>query len=292
MVFAYSEYDGICQFLSQLNQKEYRHWNVTYSRPAQSLFIQKNSNELLMGALEFHRCIKWLKFQLTLSQLCSGRQEVRKQLQCGLSSMMGEAPISQRASNSCITWVDCCWCSVATLRLTLCNPMDCSAPGFPVLHYLVEFAQSHVHRVGDAIQPSHPLSSPSPPAFNLSQHQGFFSNESVLHIRWPKYWSFSLSISPSNEYSGLMSFRIDWFDPPEWIEGENYHLCSHTFILNRALILLYRTPTMTLFKSNHPFYIEIPSHGGLGPQQYEFEETHSVHNMYISRNIVNIYIYI
>ena len=118
------------------------------------------------------------------------------------------------------------------------------------------------------------------------------SSKLTLHIRWPKYWSFSLSISPSNEYSGLMSFRIDWFDPPEWIEGENYHLCSHTFILNRALILLYRTPTMTLFKSNHPFYIEIPSHGGLGPQQYEFEETHSVHNMYISRNIVNIYIYI
>ena len=160
--------------ISAKPEKEYRHWNVTYSRPAQSLFIQKNSNELLMGSLEFHRCIKWLKFQLTLSQLCSGRQEVRKQLQCGLSSMMGEAPISQRASNSCITWVDCCWYSVATLRLTLCNPMDCSTPGFPVLHYLVEFAQSHVHRVGDAIQPSHPLSSPFPPAFNLSQHQGFF----------------------------------------------------------------------------------------------------------------------
>ena len=61
------------------------------------------------------------------------------------------------------------------------------------------------------MQPSHPLSSPSPPTFNLSQHQGLF-NESVLHIRWPKYWSFSFSISPPQEYSGLIFFRIDWFD--------------------------------------------------------------------------------
>ena len=88
----------------------------------------------------------------------------------------------------------------------------------------------------------HPIISSS--VVPLSSHlqsfpaSGFFSNESVLRIRWPKYWSFCLSISPSNEYSGLMSFRIDWFDPPERIEGGNYHLCSHTFILNRALIPL------------------------------------------------------
>ena len=81
----------------------------------------------------------------------------------------------------------------------------------PVHHQLLEPTQTHVHQIGDAIQPSHPLSSPSPPAFILSQHQ-VFSNESVLHIRWPKYWSFSCSISPSNEYSGLISFRIDWLD--------------------------------------------------------------------------------
>ena len=93
---------------------------------------------------------------------------------------------------------------------TLCNPMDRSTPGFPVHHQLPEPTQTHVHHVGDAIQPSHPLSSPSP-AFNLSQHQGF-SNESVLRIRWPKYWSFSFSISHSNEYSGLISFRMDWLD--------------------------------------------------------------------------------
>ena len=89
--------------------------------------------------------------------------------------------------------------------------MNCSTPGLPVHHQLPEFTQTHVHQVGDAIQPSHPLSSPFPPTFNLAQHQGL-SNESVLHITWPKYWSFSFSISPSNEYSGLISFKMDWFD--------------------------------------------------------------------------------
>ena len=89
--------------------------------------------------------------------------------------------------------------------------MDCSTPGFPVHHQLLQLAQTQVHWVSDAIQLSHPLSSPSPPALNLCQRRVFFS-ESVLHIRWPKYWSFSFSITPSNEYLGLISFRIDWFD--------------------------------------------------------------------------------
>ena len=89
--------------------------------------------------------------------------------------------------------------------------MDCSTPGFPVLHYFLEFAQTHVHWVNDAIQPSHPLSPPPPPALNLSQHQGLFQWVSFLH-QLAKYWSFSFSISPSSEYSGLTSFRIDWFD--------------------------------------------------------------------------------
>ena len=85
--------------------------------------------------------------------------------------------------------------------------MDCSTPGFPVLHYLPELAQIHVAQIGDAIQPSRPLLCPSPPTFNLSQHQGLF--KWVLCNRWPKYWSLSFSISASNEYSGLISFRID-----------------------------------------------------------------------------------
>ena len=82
-------------------------------------------------------------------------------------------------------------------------------PGFPLQLQLLDLAQTHVHQSGDAIQPSHLLSPTSPPTFNLSQCQ-VFSNESVLHIRWPKYWSFS--ISPSNEYSELISFRMDWSD--------------------------------------------------------------------------------
>ena len=87
--------------------------------------------------------------------------------------------------------------------------MDCSTLGLPVHHQLPEFTQTHVHWISDAIQPSHSLLSPSPPALNLSQHQGLF-NESVLRIRWPKYWSFSFSISPSSEHPGLISFRMDW----------------------------------------------------------------------------------
>ena len=103
--------------------------------------------------------------------------------------------------------------SVPQLCPTLCNLMDCSTPGLPVHHQLPDFTQTHSHWVSDAIQLSHPLSSPSPPTFNLSQHQ-VFSNESVLHLNfiWPKHWTFSFSISPSNEYSGLISFRMDWLD--------------------------------------------------------------------------------
>ena len=89
--------------------------------------------------------------------------------------------------------------------------MNSSTPGLPVQHHLPEFTQTHVHRVSDAIQPSHPLSSPSPPAPNPSQHR-VFSNESTLPMRWPKYWSFCFCIIPSKEIPGLISFRMDWLD--------------------------------------------------------------------------------
>ena len=109
------------------------------------------------------------------------------------------------------THKDLSFSSVAQSCWNLCDPMDCSTPGFPVHHQLLEPTQTHVHRIGDAIQPSHPLSSPSPPAFNLSQHQGLFQwVGSLYHI--VKISEFCFSISPSNEYSGLISFRIDWFD--------------------------------------------------------------------------------
>ena len=101
--------------------------------------------------------------------------------------------------------------SVTQLSPTLWDHTDCSTSAFPVHHHLLELAQIHVHRVSDAIYPSRPQSSPSHPAFNLSQHL-VFSNKLILHIRWPKYWSFSFGISPSSGYSGLIFFRIDWFD--------------------------------------------------------------------------------
>ena len=101
--------------------------------------------------------------------------------------------------------------SVAHLCLTLCDPMNCSTPGLPVHHQLPEFTQTHVHRVGDAIQTSHPLLSPSPPV-PIPPSIRVFSNESTLRMRWPKNRSFSLSTSPSNEHPGLISFRMDCLD--------------------------------------------------------------------------------
>ena len=101
--------------------------------------------------------------------------------------------------------------TLAQSCLTLCNPMNHNTPGLPVHHHLPEFTQTHVHRVSDAIQPSHPRSSPSAPAHNPSKHR-VFSNESTLLMRWPKYWSFSISIISSKEIPGLISFRMDWLD--------------------------------------------------------------------------------
>ena len=94
---------------------------------------------------------------------------------------------------------------------TLCNPMDCSTPGLPVYHQLLELTQTHVHRVSDAIQPSHPLSSPSPPGLNLSQHQGLFQWVSSPH-QVARVLEFQLQHQSIRWYSGLISFRRDWLD--------------------------------------------------------------------------------
>ena len=149
-------------------------------------------------------------------------------------------------------FVSCC--SLAQSCPTPCGPMDCSTPGFLTLHHLLEFAQNYVHWVDDAIQPSHPLFLlPS----ILPSIRVFF-NVPALHIRWPKYWSFSFSISPSNEYSGLISFRMDWFDLLA-VQGTFSEESSPTpqfeSINSSALNLLYG-PTLTSIHGhwkNHSF---------------------------------------
>ena len=118
------------------------------------------------------------------------------------------------------------------LSATLYNPMNRSTPGLPVYHQLLEFTQTHVHRVGDAIQPSHPLLSPSPPAPNPSQHQSLF-----------QWVSFSFSISPSNENPGLISFRMDWLDRLA-VQGTLKSLLQHHSS---------KTSVLRLF-SYHPIY--------------------------------------
>ena len=124
--------------------------------------------------------------------------------------------------------------SVALSCLTPCDPMNHKTSGLLVHHQFSEFTQTHVHQAGDAIQPSHPLLSPFPPALNLSQHQGLF-NESPLCIRWPKYWSFSFNISPSNEHPGLILFRMDSLDLHA-VQGTLKSLLQHHS--SKTLILL------------------------------------------------------
>ena len=133
-------------------------------------------------------------------------------------------------------------CSVSWLCPTLCHPMDCNTPGFSVLHYLPEFAQIYVHWVSDAIQPSHPLSSPSPLALNLSQHQGLFqwvgSSHQVAKI-------LELQINPSNEYSGLISFRIDWFDLLAFQGTLESSLAAQFKSINSSVLSFLYSPTLT-----------------------------------------------
>ena len=130
--------------------------------------------------------------------------------------------------------------------------MNRSTPGLPVHHQLPKFTQTHVHRVSDAIQPSHlccPLLLPlTPPSIRV------FSNESTLHMRWPKYWSFSFSISPSNEHPGLISFRMDCLDllaVQGTIKSLHQHRCSKASILQRSAFFTVQLshPYMTIGKT-------------------------------------------
>ena len=135
--------------------------------------------------------------------------------------------------------------SVIQLCPTLWDPMDCSTPGLPVHHQILEFTQTHVHWVSDAIQPSHPLSSPSPAS--IFPRIRVFYNESGLHIRWPKYWSFSLSISSSNEYLGWISFRMDWLGLLA-VQGTLKNLQYHS---SKASVLWYSA--FFIVQLSHPY---------------------------------------
>ena len=157
--------------------------------------------------------------------------------------------------------------SVAQSCLTLCDPMNCSTPGLPVHHQLLEFTQTHVHRVSDAIQPSHPLSAPLllppiPPSIRV------FSNESNLCMRWPKYWSFSFSIILSKEHPGLISFRMDWLDllaVQGTLKSLLQHHSSKASILQRSgfftvqLSHPYMTPGKTIALTRQTFVGKVMS---------------------------------
>ena len=144
--------------------------------------------------------------------------------------------------------------SVAQLCPTLCNPMDCNTPGLPVHHQLPEFTQTHIHRVTDAFQPSHPLSSPSPPALNLSQHQGLFKWVSSSN-QVAKVLELQLSISLSNDYSGLISFRIDCLNLLARDSQESSPTPQFKSINSSTFNFLY-SPTLTSIQDywgNHSF---------------------------------------
>ena len=136
-------------------------------------------------------------------------------------------------------------------HVQLCDSMNCSTPGFPVFHHLPEFAQTHVDWGSDAIQPSYHLLPPSPPALNLSKHQGLFQWVGFF-IKWPKYWSFMFSTSPSNEYSGLISFRIDWLDLLE-VQGKTllqYHSSKASILWCSDFFMVHLShPYMTTGKT-------------------------------------------
>ena len=175
--------------------------------------------------------------------------------------------VEKRSRGQPLIWIYMMWYCVVVQSLgyvRLCNLMDWNTSGgFPV-HHLPELAQTRVHWIGDAIQPSQPLSSLLllPSVFPSVRA---FSNESVLCIRWPKYWSLSFSISPSSEYSGLISFRIYWFDllaVQGTLKSLLQHHSSKASILRRSAFFMvqlshpYMTTGKTIALTRRTYYLK------------------------------------
>ena len=193
----------MCPAVKTNNQRRPKPWRYTGGENSCRKLVVQASN-WRQGLIQTHKHLRWPWLLVCSPRIfespsrcacCSGGLWRASGWQYASAQLQGSQSIS----------------TVAQLYLTLCDPMGFTMPGFPVHHQFPELTQTHVQWLGDAIQPSHPLSSPSPPALNLSQPQGLFKWVSS-YIRWPKYWSFSFNINSSNEYLRLISFRMDWLD--------------------------------------------------------------------------------
>ena len=181
------------------------------SRLVSEMWVGKKHSEQKLGPLQ-----RPLYSFLSAQRLVHPRMGLLHQPAPGLARTGAKLKLSWNGQRNILLEASEIWgfvqfSSVAQSCPTLCDPMNCNMPGLPVHYQHLELVQTHIHWVSDAIQPSHPLSSPFPPT-SVFPTIRVFSNESVLHIRWPKYCSFSFNINPSNEYSGLISFRIGWLD--------------------------------------------------------------------------------
>ena len=185
------------------------------------------------------------EMQVSIQQ-CTGHPKSSKHYSSSAGNPnQTQAPVKNKQREQAL-WVFLVVVAVQSLSHVqlFATPMDCSTPGFPVLHHLPELGQTQVHWVSDAIQPSYPLSSPSPPTPNPSQHR-VFSSESTLRMRWPKDWSFSFSISPSKEHPGLISFNGLVGSPCSPRDSQESSPTPQFESINSSALSFLHSPTLT-----------------------------------------------